>query len=209
MATPPRPQKFRQDRQIVDPATGYPTNEFLRWINSTLDIINYLVDIQEIAGAAQAAADSAQVAAGAAQTAAGDAQAAANTAQGSANNAASATALANSFTSGITISAADAGTDVTVTISAHNRVYATDPQTSVAVNGGSLPGLAYSTRYYFYYDQPSRAGGTVTYVATLNQDDAAQLGSRHSVGTVLTPAAAAPPNAGGGVRPPGGNYNEP
>lgn len=202
MALPPRPQKFRQDLPIVDPANGRPTNTFLRSINGSLDLLNYLADIQAAADAANAAAEAANAAATAAQGAADSAQVAAD-------DATLAAALGNSYTSGITIVATDAGADVTVTISAHDRVYATTPQTSVPVNSGILTGLIYSTRYYFYYDQPSRAGGAVTYVATINQDDVAQIGDRHSVGTVLTPAAAAPPSDGGGVRPPGGNYNEP
>lgn len=204
MALPPRPQKFRQDRAIVDPKTGFPTNEFLRNINSGLDLLNYLADIQ-------AAADAANAAAEAANTAAGNAQAAADAAQGAAASTANAYALANSYPTGVTITAVDvgAGTSSTINISAHNRVYATTPPTTVAVNAGSITGLTPNTRYYIYYDQPSRAGGAVFYVETTSQSNVAQTGNRHSVGTVMTPPPSGGPSNGGGTTPPGGNYDEP
>lgn len=203
MGIPPRAQKFRQDRPIVDPKTGYPTPEFLRNINSGLDLLNYLADIQAAADAAQQAADNAN-------TAAQNAQNAADAAQGAANGAADATALANSYPTGVTISANDVGggTSSTVFITAHTRVYATDPQTSVSVNAGSIPGLVPDTRYYIYYDQPSRSGGTVSYAATTNQSNVAQVNNRHSVGTVKTPVASGGPTNGGGTTPPGGNYEQ-
>lgn len=194
MAQPPRAQKFRQDRAIVDSA-GRPTPEFLRNINNGLDLLNYLAEIQAVADAAQLAADNANAAAAAAQ--------------GAADNSASATALANSFPTGITISAFDAGANASITISMHDRVYATEPQTTVSVNAGSVTGLAYDTVYYIYYDQPSRAGGAVTYLATTNANTVAQINNRHSVGRVKTPLGGGGPVDGGGVSPPGGNYNEP
>ena len=188
MASPPRPQKFRQDRQIVDPTSGYPTTEFLRSINASFDLLTYLADIQAQIDEAQATADEALAASGGA-----------------------ATSLANSFPSGITISAVDvgAGASSTITVSAHSRTYASTPPVTVAVSGGSIPDLTPSTRYYIYYDQASRLGGTVAYVATTSQFDVAQVGDRHSVGVITTPA----PNGGGttgvGVAPPGGNYDTP
>lgn len=194
MAMPPTVQKFRQDRAIVDSA-GRPTPEFLRNLNNGFDLINYLAAIQAAADAAQTAADNANAAAAAAQ--------------GAADNSASATALANSFPTGLTISAIDAGTDASITISLHDRVYATEPQTTVSVNAGSVTGLAYDTVYYIYYDQPSRAGGTVTYIATTDANAVAQIGNRHSVGRAKTPLGGGAPANGEGVSPPGGNYNEP
>jgi len=66
MAAPPRAQRFRQDRQIVDPKTGFPTPEFLRNINSSFELLNYLASIQAAAEAAQDSADAAQATADAA-----------------------------------------------------------------------------------------------------------------------------------------------
>lgn len=126
----------------------------------------------------------------AANTAAAAANSAAEVAQTSANDAAKVAALTNSGVTGVTITASDAGASASIVISAHTRVYGTG--TSVTVSGGSVTGLSYSTDYYIYYDQPSRLGGTVTYQATTNKATAAQTGDRHLVGTVQTPAAAAP-----------------
>jgi hypothetical protein len=149
--------------------------------------VNAVIDAQNAADAANAAAAAAQTAATNAQTAADDA--------------AAATAIANSYVTGVTITGTDAGANATINISAHTRYYADG--TNVAVNLGSVTGLSYSTLYYIYYDQASRAGGAVTYQATTSEATAAQIGDRHTVGSVTTPAAAAPDNTGDFVYPPG------
>jgi hypothetical protein len=149
--------------------------------------VNAVIDAQNAADAANAAAAAADAAAAAADAAAASAQ--------------TASALATSGTSGLTITATDAGANVTITISAHTRVYGDG--TSVAVTGGSITALAYSTAYYIYYDQASRAGGAVTYLTTTVQATAAQTGDRHSLGSVTTPAAAAGPVTGNRNLPPG------
>lgn len=136
-----------------------------------------------------------------ANTAITAAQAAATAANAAAAASAAATAIQNSWTSGLTITATDAGADVTITISAHTRNYANG--TSVAVNGGTLTGRAYSTTYFIYYSQPSRLGGAVTYASTTVESTAAQVGDVHTVGRVLTPAAAGAPVGGIGPKPPG------
>jgi hypothetical protein len=157
------------------------------------------------AAAADAAAASAQTSADSANTAASTANTAATTAQATADAAALAAALANSYVSGATLSAADAGSNATITISGHTRYYpqADGSITSVSVTGGSLTGLAYSTLYYIYYDQPSRAGGAVTYHSTTSITTAAQVNDRHLVGSVTTPAALAANTSGYYVLPPG------
>lgn len=144
--------------------------------------------------AAQAAADAANAAAAAANTAA-------STAQSAADDAASNSSLASSGVSGLTMTASDAGANATITISAHNRIYGDG--TTVAVSGGSVTGLAYSTAYYVFYDQASRAGGAVTFQASTNPATAAQTGDRHSLGAVNTPAAAGAPIGGRSNLPPG------
>lgn len=184
---------------------GKPSLSFHRWWNtfagSLEDAINQLAETVDAIAAAQAAADAANAAAAAAETAADNAQTAADTAQNAAELAAADSALANSGVTGATITASDAGTDATVTISGHTRVYGDGA--TVSVTGGSVTGLSYSTLYYVYYDQPSRAGGSVTYQVTTSAPTAAQTGNRHLVGSVTTPAAAGAPTDGGLVQPPG------
>ena len=157
--------------------------------------------------AAQAAATAANAAAVAANSAAATANSAASAAQSTADSISSADQLAKSYVSGTPpiLTASDAGSDATITIAAHTRNY---PQpdgtvTSVSVAGGTLTGRSYSTVYYVYYDQASRAGGTVSYQTTTSDATAAQIGDRHCVGAVETPAAAAPPNDGAYTRAPG------
>ena len=113
--------------------------------------------------------------------------------------------LATSYVSGATITATDAGANVTISVSAHNRYYpqANGSVSYVTVNAGSVTGLAYSTQYFIFYDDPARTGGTVTYQQTNNAVYAAQLGELHVVGAVTTPAALGAPIGGSYTRPPG------
>ncbi len=152
----------------------------------------------EAAGLAQTAADNAQ-------TAADNADAAAAAAQGAADATAEATALANSTVTGLTLTATDAGSDATITISAHTRVYGDG--TTAAISGGALTARAYSTDYWVFYDAPKGTTGTVTYqTATTVQGNATGAANRHFVGAVTTPAALGGPIDGIGVIPPGGVY---
>lgn len=140
-------------------------------------------------------------AAAAANAAAAAATNAAATANNAADAAAADNAIANSGVTGLTMTAADAGTSATITISSHTRVYADG--TSVSVSGGSLTGLAYSTSYYVYYHDALHAGGAVTYLSSISASAAIQSGDVHSVGAVTTPAAAGPPKDGRGNLAPG------
>lgn len=155
---------------------------------------NQLADTVAAVAAAQAAADAANAAAAAADAAAASAQTAADNVEAS-------SALANSYTTGLTITATDAGSNVTISISAHTRVYGDG--TSVSVNAGSITALAYSTAYYLFYDQASRAGGAVTYQASTAIQGNGTAANRHFVGAVTTPAALGSPVGGNPVRPPG------
>lgn len=189
---------------IVD-ADGNPTAHFVQaWNNSLKEIVTSLNSVL----AAQAAAAQANSAAVAANTAATTANAAAATAQTTATAITSSQSLGSSYVSGATISATDAGGDVTVTISAHTRIYpnANGTTTSVAVNSGTLTGLNYSTKYYVFYDDAARSGGAVTYQSSTSVTVAAQIGARHVVGGVTTPAAAGTAVSGRYVRPPGSGY---
>jgi hypothetical protein len=188
---------FQRKIRLVDD-NGLPTLEFHTWLSDFARAIttndqgqqDIIDQIAEVVGLADDL-----------DTAVTTAQTAADTAQAAAEGANSVASLTNSGTTGVTITATDAGANVTVTVSAHTRVYGDG--TSVPVNGGSVTGLAYSTVYYIYYDDPTRAGGAVTYLATTSETTAAQTGDRHLVGVVTTPAAAAPPVNGDYVRAPG------
>lgn len=177
----------------VDPQ-GRFTNVTLRTLNTALGqivtAINAIADIPEIQ---QALIDL--------DAATAAAQAAADNANAAATETTNVTSLANSYVSGLTLTGTDAGANATITISDHMRVYGDG--TSVAVTGGSLTGLAYDTLYYIYYDQPSRAGGSVTYLSTTTASTAAQTGDRHVVGSTTTPLAAGTPIDGQPVLPPG------
>jgi hypothetical protein len=147
--------------------------------------------------AAQAAADAAAADAATAQA---DATAAATTAAAAERN----DAISGSWTTpGATLTASDAGSDAAITVAGHTRKYG--DATSVAVSGGSIGGLSFSTAYYVYYDDPSRAGGSVSFQATTNANDAAHNAAvgRHFVGKVTTPADGGG-STSGGTTPPGG-----
>jgi hypothetical protein len=177
---------------IVDPKTGIPTSDFIDALNkafqNTETVVNNQGDLLAAIASANAAAAAANTAAATAQTAAEDVTASSS--------------LANSGTSGLSLTATDAGASATIAISGHTRNYGDG--TSVAVAGGSLTGLGYSTDYYVHYVQPSRAGGAVTYLASTNPDDLLQIGDNHSIGAITTPAAAGSPNDGLAWIGPGG-----
>lgn len=182
--------RLERDISIVD-SDGKPSFKFQRYWQDTIQgLIDALTAVED----AQAAAVAADAAAAAANVAAATANSAATAVTADSN-------LANSYVTGVTISATDAGADVTVSISAHTRVYGDG--TSVAVNASSVTGLAYSTLYYFYYDDAARTGGAITAVATTSQTTAAQSGNRHTIGKVTTPAALGADVPGFFVYPPG------
>lgn len=197
---------IQQNQAIVD-GDNRPTGWFVRLFNNNnrllKSIINQIIAIPAIEQALidlDAATAAAQAAADAATTAAGNAQGAADAAQQQ-------TDLANSYVDANPLSASDAGSDATISIAAHSRIYGGGA--SVAVDAGSVTGLAYSTTYWVYYDDPARAGGAVVYQVTTSETVAAQTGDRHVVGAARTPAALAPPNTGAPVRPPGaGTVND-
>jgi hypothetical protein len=113
-------------------------------------------------------------------------------------------AISASTTSpGTILSAADVGSNATITIAAHTRKYGDG--TSVSVNGGSISGRAFSTTYYVYYTQTSRAGGAVSYQSTTDPNTALTTAAagRHYCGKVTTPADGGG-STSGGFTPPGG-----
>lgn len=186
--------------QLID-AKGAATLQFQRWWQDLTATLERHEAYQDSIIDLQAATEAAQTAADAATTAAADAQSAADNAQTAADTTTAQTNLVNSYPSTNPLTASDAGASATITIAGHNRIYGDG--TSVAVTGGALTGLAYSTEYFVYYDDPARTGGVVTFVSTTSATTAAQTGDRHLVGSVTTPAAAAPPTTGEAVQPPG------
>lgn len=193
---------------IVEQVTGKPTRAFLVFWDTVCRQIERQEASQDAAiaaiAAAQAAAEAANAAAATAQTAAATADAAATAAQTTADQVDFAASLNTSYTTDLTITATDAGADASVDVSAHTRVYGNG--TSVSVDAGSVTGLSYSTAYWIYYDDPTRAGGAVTYLASALDLLAFASGAnpdRHFVGAVQTPAAAAPDTTGVPIRPPG------
>lgn len=110
--------------------------------------------------------------------------------------------ISSSYTSPATgvMTAHDAGSDVTVSIANHTRVYS-DKAASVA-GVSTVTGLAYATTYYAWYDDADRVGGAVTVQLTTDPTVAANSiahPARHGLGTIVTPAAAAADTTGGGV----------
>jgi len=92
------------------------------------------------------------------------------------------------------LSAIDNGSTAKINIASHTRQYGFGLLT---LNAGSISGLAFSTKYYVYYDDPTYAGGTVTYNATTNLQTIAAGNHRIFVSSITTPA-----NGGGSTTPP-------
>jgi hypothetical protein len=118
-------------------------------------------------------------------------------------------AIDASYTAGgAVLSAADVGTDCTITIAAHTRVYPAEsgfPTVSLAA-GGTVTGLTFATVYYVYYDDIDMRDTTPTYHATTTvlEAQANYVAGRHALGPVTTPADGAGGTSGGGYIPPGG-----
>jgi len=187
--------RLQTNTAIVDIKTGNPTTAFTRFWNEAMGLIETNVNgIQaalDAAAAANAAAVVAQTAAATATTAAAAAQASADGNGG----------LNNVLNSGVdefaSITSQDVGTDIDIIVSANTR-YRPDG-TSTACSGTTITHLAYSTRYWIYYDDPTDADTTPTYIAT---DDGSEPQAtttnphRYYMGTVLTGAALDPDQAG-------------
>lgn len=115
-------------------------------------------------------------------------------------------AIASSFpVPTMTLTAADVGSDVTITVAAHTRYYPED--TNLSVSGGTITGLSFSTTYAVYYDDATRQNGSPTFLATtsLRTGQANYAEGRHYVGTVTTPADGAASTTGG-APPPASGY---
>lgn len=165
--------------------------QVLGQLKTTLDAMQTALDALTAAQAAQAAADAAQTTA--------------NSAQSTASTVKRDDAITASYPApGDVLTATDAGSDVTITVDAHSRVYG--DISNVSVNSGTITGQPYSTDLYVYYDDVNRVGGSVVYHATSNPNAAlpTKAAGRHYVGKVLGLAAGSPPTTGGSAPPSGG-----
>lgn len=130
---------------------------------------------------------------------------AAQAAQADATAAALNLARITSYTSPTNVlTAADVGATATISIAAHTRVYA--GATDISILAASITGLAFSTGYFVYYDDPTLSDTTPNFVATTSAQTA-QVGAadgRHFVGYIMTPADGAGSTGGSGGAPPGG-----
>lgn len=202
MSTPIRLPRFPSGWQNTQPQLFERYwDEAMFSIEKNLNALLSLPLIEQAVIDAQTAADTAQTAADAATTAA---DAASTAALASATEA----SLVNSFPSTVSPPILSVASTGTITIFAHQRVYGDSSiNPTVSVAGGSLvTGGTSGQVLRVYYDDPTRAGGAVTYLWTV--DPAAppvQGNNRHSVGVVTVPGAGS--SDGSGVKPPG--YVEP
>lgn len=176
---------------------------FERYWNDAMTQIESNINAVEAIPAIQAAITAANSSATAANTAASAANAAtvANKSESS---------LVNSFIdqSSFTGSLLTVTSLGVVTIKAHTRIYGNSTlNPSVAVAGGTVTtvGTASGSIIRIYYNDPTRAGGVVTYLYTLDPTAApVQGGNLHSVGAVKVPASGS--ITGINVGPPGYIY---
>lgn len=201
--TPIKLPRLPANQRLINP-DGTPTLIYSRWWQSVVQqvetAINGIIElpgIQDAVAAAQAAADAANAAASAANDAAGNAQ-------GVADSTAAEQSIINSYvTNFVGTSALTADSAGNVTVVDHDRVYGDSIlNPTVPVDGSVIAtGYAAGATARIYYDDPARAGGTVTYQFTTDAAVATQSGARHSVGAVEIPAAGTVD--GGYVQPPG------
>ena len=83
----------------------------------------------------------------------------------------------------------DAGANATINIAAFTM--RTSSKGDISVSSGSITALSYGTGYYVYYDDPTLAGGSVTFNATTSKGTPLQGAGRFYVGSITTPLAGA------------------
>ena len=173
---------------------GSPTNAFQLWwqnIAGQLETnINAIQAALEAADIAIAAAESAQNAADAADAAAIAAQAAADAATTANQQTAAEQSLANS---GVVNEAAPLTANLAgnITVADHQRIYGNPTLNPTVAVDGDVIGTAYPSdeTVYVFYDDPTRAGGAVSYLTSNDPADALQAGNLHSIGVVTIPSS--------------------
>ncbi len=76
----------------------------------------------------------------------------------------------------------------------------------ISINSGSVTALSYSTLYFLYYDDPTLAGGAVSYAVSTSKTTALQGSGRFYIGSITTPLATAPNSSGNGDGGVGAQY---
>lgn len=195
-----------------DPQTGRPTSSFAAWAEATQKRLGAGTD--DKVEVAAAGAEGASEAAAVAQDAAATANAAATTANAAAAAAGSSAGLANStlmpglaYPVGLTITASADGATAKIVISNHTMVYPINPPGAVAITGSTISALAYATFYNIYYDDPTFAGGPVTFHAVTDNTafpTPTVNPQRIFLGTARTPATSLDPPLNGAGRSPYG-----
>ena len=183
-----------------------PSDDFkLKW-QTAMELLESVPAIQTAAAAAQASATAANAAAAAANAAAATAQTAADTANASADAVTSESSLVSSFVvdGSFTPPLIEADAAGNVTIATHDRQYGnTTLNPTVTVTGDAIATTGAPTDVIrVYYSDPTRAGGAVAYLYTVDPAPSpVQGGDIHSVGAVTIPGVGT--QTGKFVRPPG------
>jgi hypothetical protein len=173
---------------------------FSRYWDQAMSNIEKAVNEVLAIPAIQAAIDAANAAAASANAAADAAQTTADTQSGESSLVTS-YIDPNSFV-GDLITLSSAGS---VTVKTHTRIYGNsilNPPVSVTGATFSVSGVVATDIIRVYYNDPTRAGGAVTYTTTVDPAaPLAQSGSTHSVGAGSVPSTGSSP--GKYVKPPG------
>ena len=86
------------------------------------------------------------------------------------------------------LSATDAGATATIVVANFDiRIAGVSPDPSITGNSTDLTGKAFDTVFYCFYDDPTIAGGAVTFGASTTREDALTGGGRFFIGTIRTP----------------------
>lgn len=182
---PRLPVNWREQPQLFERYWDETLTSLEKTLNAILDIPAIRAAVAE----AHAAAMTAQAAAATAQTAAHSAQ---NTADAQASEA----SLVNSYTSVTSGSLITADSSGSVTIATHTRTYGNSTlNPPVTVNGATISTTAVADDVVrVYYSDPVRAGGSVTYLYTIDPATSpAQSGNTHVAGAVIIPRTGTKP----------------
>lgn len=176
------------------------------WASAMKAIEKAIVQLQGLP-LIQAAIEAAQDAADAANAAAADATAAASDSMAATAATEAETSLVNSGITSFAAPLLSADSSGNITIANHTRAYGNSTlNPSASVTGATISTTAVSGDIVrVYYSDASRAGGSVTYLYTIDPAaPVAQKGNNHSVGAVEIPLVGS--NDGREVRQPGYIY---
>lgn len=106
-------------------------------------------------------------------------------------------------TSPLTSTTGVGANQATVTVAAFQIQYPFDANSDgvpdlISYNGGAITPLLDATTYYIYFDDPTYAGGTQTFIATTQNPDVTAALHRQYLGSVITPTHGGGGTTGGG-----------